>query len=209
LSDQLVVLTLALVSFEGAVWLGGNGFVASFVAGLVFGAVTRHQVAAATDYTESTGLFMSYGVWAMFGAVLLGPMLQNGGDLRAIGYAVASLTVIRMLPVALALLGSGIAARGTVFIGWFGPRGLASVVFLILAADDLHLTREDVGGLAVQTVIWTIALSVLLHGVSAGPMSAWFARTEASSERRAVPGTRSTGAPPHRRRLGLVHHEPG
>ena len=207
LSEQLVVLTLALVSFEGAVWMGGNGFVSSFVAGLAFGAVTRHEVAAATDYTESTGLFMSYGVWAVFGAVLLGPMLQKDADVRAIGYAVASLTVIRMLPVALALLGSGIGGRGTVFIGWFGPRGLASVVFLILAADDLHLAREDVGGLAVQTVIWTIALSVLLHGVSAGPMSAWFARAEASPERRADRHPVSTDAPPARRRLGLVHHD--
>jgi sodium/hydrogen antiporter len=207
LSDQLVVLTLALVSFGGAVWTGGNGFVSSFVAGLAFGAVTRHEVAAATDYTESTGLFMSYGVWAMFGAVLLGPMLQHGGDLQAIGYAVASLTVIRMLPVALAIRGSGIGRPGTVFIGWFGPRGLASVVFLILAADDLHLTREDVGGLAVQTVIWTIALSVLLHGVSAGPMSAWFARAEATPERRAGRHAVSTDTPPARRRLGLVHHD--
>ena len=141
-------------------------------------------MAVATDYTESTGLFLSYGVWALFGAVLLGPMLRDGADARALGYAVASLTVVRMLPVALALLGSGIGGRGTVFIGWFGPRGLASVVFLILAADDLHLTREHVGNLAVQTVLWTIALSVLLHGVSAGPMSAWFARAEASSPRR-------------------------
>ena len=207
LSEQLVVLTLALVSFEGAVRMGGNGFVSSFVAGLAFGAVTRHEVAAATDYSESTGLFMSYAVWAVFGAVLLGPMLQKDADWRAIGYAVASLTVIRMLPVALALLGSGIGGRGTVFIGWFGPRGLASVVFLILAADDLHLTRQDVGGLAVQTVIWTIALSVLLHGVSAGPMSAWFARAEASPERRADRHPVSTDAPPARRRLGLVHHD--
>lgn len=207
LSDQLVVLTLALVSFEGAVRMGGNGFVSSFVAGLAFGAITRHEVAVATDYTESTGLFMSYGVWAVFGAVLLGPMLRNDGDLRAIGYAVASLTVIRMVPVALALLGSGLGRPGTVFIGWFGPRGLASVVFLILAADDLHLTREDVGGLAVQTVVATIALSVLLHGVSAGPMSAWFARAEASPQRRAGQHAVSTDAPPARRRLGLAHHD--
>ena len=207
LSDQLVVLALALVSFGGAVWMGGNGFVASFVAGLVFGATTRHEVAVATDYTESTGLFLSYGVWALFGAVLLGPMLRDGADARALGYAVVSLTVVRMLPVALALLGSGIGGRGTVFIGWFGPRGLASVVFLILAADDLHLTREHVGNLAVQTVLWTIALSVLLHGVSAGPMSAWFARAEASSPRRGAATVVATGAPPRRRRLGLVHHD--
>ena len=107
-----MVLTLALVSFGGAVWMGGNGFVSSFVAGLVFGAVTRHEVAAATDYTESTGLFMSYGVWAVFGAVLLGPMLQNDADRRAIGYAVASLD------------GDPHAARraGTAGLGHRGPR---------------------------------------------------------------------------------------
>jgi NhaP-type Na+/H+ or K+/H+ antiporter len=206
LSDQLLVLMFALVSFGGAVWLGGNGFVASFVAGLVFGWVSRHEIANATEYTESTGLFMSYGVWALFGAVLVGPMLEHGWDWRAIGYALASLTVIRMFPVAISLLGSDIGTAGMVFIGWFGPRGLASVVFLILAADDLHLTREHVGNIVVQTIVWTILLSVVLHGFSAGPLSRWFAGTEAQQRPRVGPTAVAVDAPPRRRRLGLVHH---
>jgi NhaP-type Na+/H+ or K+/H+ antiporter len=206
LSDQLLVLVLAVVSYGAAVWLGGNGFVASFGAGLAFGAVTRHEIAHAIEYAESTGLFMSYAVWTLFGAVLVGPMLDQDWDGRAIGYAVASLTVIRMLPVAVSLLGSGIGTAGTLFIGWFGPRGLASVVFLVLAADELQLTTQHVGNVVVQTVVWTILLSVVLHGVSARPLSRWFARTEAHAPSRVGTAAVSVDAEPRRRRLGLLHH---
>jgi sodium/hydrogen antiporter len=207
LSEQLVVLMMALTSYGAAVALDGNGFVAAFVAGLVFGGLSRHEIALPTEYSESTGLFMSYGVWALFGAVLVGPMLQHGWDLRAVAYGVASLTVIRMLPAALSLLGSGVGVAAAVFIGWFGPRGLASVVFLIIAADDLELTRENAGGTVVQTIIWTIGLSVILHGVTATPLSRWFARTEA--QRVEAVGTRAVShdAAPRRRRLGLVHRD--
>ncbi|WP_425956544.1 cation:proton antiporter [Xylanimonas sp. McL0601] len=214
LSDELAVLLLALVSYSGAVALGGNGFVSSFVAGLVFGAVTRHRVSRAVEYTETTGLFMSYAVWALFGAALAGPLLEDGWHASALAYALVSLTVIRMVPVAIALLGARTRVTTTLFIGWFGPRGLASVVFLILAAHELHIGAQGATGVLAETVVWTILLSVVLHGLTAAPLSAWFGRrsgTEHTTERgvAGADGQAAATAPVRRRRLGLSHRDDG
>jgi sodium/hydrogen antiporter len=203
LSDQLAVLALALLSFTGSVWLGGNGFVASFVAGLVFGGVSRQHMAAATEYTETTGLFMSYVVWALFGAALVGPLLLSGWHAHALIYAVLSLTVIRMVPVGLALLGTKVDRASMLFIGWFGPRGLASIVFLIIAGHGLELAKTDLESVGVETVVWTIALSVVLHGLTSGPLSARFGRRQPDE-----PVLQPDGDL-RRRRLGLANPSGG
>jgi len=210
LSEQLVVLVLALVSYVGAVELGGNGFVASFVAGLGFGALTRHQLAGATEYTENSGLFLSYAVWVLFGAVLVGPLLQGGWHGAALGYAVLSLTVVRMVPVALALIGTRLDWASVLFLGWFGPRGLASVVFFIIATDELHLGRDDATSVVAETVVWTILLSVVLHGLSAGPFSARFGRHTRLAEGAGSSGAtaQDTGESAGRRRLGITSLDP-
>ena len=207
-SDELVVLVMALLSFEGAVWLGGNGFVASFVAGLVFGAVTRQDLATPTEHTETTGLFLSYVVWALFGAALVGPLLQDGWHPAALVFAVLALTVVRMVPVGLCLAGTRLDRASVLYLGWFGPRGLASIVFLIIAAHELHL-GTDVSSVEVEAIVWTILLSVVLHGLSSGPLSARYGRFESEIE----PGrAQQTGpeiglepaAGSRRRRLGLT-----
>ncbi len=208
-SDDLVVLVMALLSFEGAVWLDGNGFVASFVAGLVFGAVTRQAMVTATEYTETTGLFLSYVVWALFGAALVGPLLQNGWHAAALVYAIAALTVVRMVPVALCLVGTKLDRASVLFLGWFGPRGLASIVFLIIAAHDLHFGAAETSRVEVEAVVWTILLSVLLHGLSSGPLSARYGRFESATKPgRAQETGPEIGLEPaggsRRRRLGLT-----
>ena len=171
-SEQFFVLTVALLSFLGTVALDGNGFVASFVTGLVFGTVSRRRLADQTEYTETTGLFLSYGVWVLFGAFLAGPLLQHGWHASSLVYAVLSLTVVRFVPVALALVGSGLDGATVLFVGWFGPRGLASIVFLLLAAHGLHVDIADVVGEgAFEAVVWTILLSVVLHGITASPLA--------------------------------------
>lgn len=180
-SEQLAVVTLALLSYVAAVEYDGNGFVAAFVAGLCFGAMSRHGVEEATEFTEITGMFMSFVVWALFGATLTGPLLTSSWHLAPILFALLALTAGRMLPVALALAGSGLQRSTTAFMGWFGPRGLASVVFLIIASEELHL--EELHEPVVETVVWTITLSVLLHGLTAGPWSRRYARAIS-----AVPG---------------------
>jgi sodium/hydrogen antiporter len=168
-SRELVVVTLALLSYAAALTIGGNGFVAAFLGGMFFGAATRRELHEPTEFAENLGLFASYLVWTLFGAYLAGPLLRNGPYGAAIAYAILSLTLIRMASVAIALAGLGLQWVSTLFVGWFGPRGLASVVFLLIAIEDVG--GKPVADLLVSAVGWTILLSVLLHGVSARPLA--------------------------------------
>ena len=172
---QFAVLALALTSYLGSVALGGNGFVAAFVAGITFGAVTRNRLAESADYTETTGTLLSLFVWTIFGAVFIVPAALLSFDWRAVGYAILSLTLIRMLPVALSLVGLHFRRDTVGLMGWFGPRGLASVIFGLLAFDSLTGAGKEAGLLAA-VVTWTILLSVVAHGLSAQPLAAWYAR---------------------------------
>jgi len=179
-SEQLVVLALAFIAYQGSVDVGGNGFVAAFVAGLLFGAVTRGVLHEPTEFSETVGVFMSFAVWGIFGAAFAGPALRSGWETAPIVFALLSLTVVRMGPVALCLAGAGLRRDTVAFIGWFGPRGLASVVFTLLAIDALR-----VEGLPAQTLAlaatWTILLSVVAHGLSAGPLANAYGRRLAAA----------------------------
>jgi len=169
-SEQLCVLALAALAYVGAVEIGGNGFVSAFVAGLVFGAVASRQEEA-IGFTEDASLFASFLVWVIFGASFVGPVLAGSVDVPAIVYAVLSLTVVRMVPVAIALIGTGFRGKTVAFMGWFGPRGLASVVFTLIAIEELG-GMTPVGLPLFQIATWTILLSVILHGLTARPLAA-------------------------------------
>jgi NhaP-type Na+/H+ or K+/H+ antiporter len=169
-SLSLLVMALAVISYAGGSSIGGNGFVASFLSGFAFALVSHDRLQAATEYSETTGVFLSYVVWTLFGALLVGPMLTAHWDWHAIAFAVAALTVARMVSVGLALLGSGLPGPQVALIGWFGPRGLASIVFLMHSLRELHLTASAVHDRAVEAVVWTIAISVLAHGLTSGPL---------------------------------------
>ena len=172
LSRQIAVLALALGGYFAAVGLGGNGFVGAFVAGLAFGAVTRHAEERAELFSEVAGILLSIAVWTVFGATFVGSLLRGSGDLRPVLYAILSLTVVRMIPVAIALIGSRLALPTVAFIGWFGPRGLASIVFGILAVDALG----EASSTLASTVAWTVLLSVVAHGVTAGVLAGRYGR---------------------------------
>jgi sodium/hydrogen antiporter len=172
---QFAVLALALTAYLGSGAFGGNGFVAAFVAGIAFGAVTRSRLAESADYTETTGTLLSLFVWTIFGAMFVVPAALLVFDWRAVGYALLSLTLIRILPVALSLLGLRFRRDTVGLMGWFGPRGLASVIFGLMAVDSLTEASQEAGLLA-SVVTWTILLSVLAHGLSAQPLAAWYAR---------------------------------
>ena len=164
----LAILALAVFSYSAADVAGVNGFVAAFVAGLAFGTADHHNDEDVLAFTQEAGTLLSLLVWFGFGAVMLVPGLE---DLtwRDVVFALLALTVLRMVPVALALAGSGLDGVTVAFIGWFGPRGLASVVFGLLAVDALEPAQSKV---VLAAVTLTVALSVLLHGVSASPLAA-------------------------------------
>jgi sodium/hydrogen antiporter len=169
-SEQIAILALALLAYEGSVTIGGNGFVAAFAAGILFRtATTGEHLAAAGTFTETLGLTASFLVWAIFGALFVGGALTHGLSVRPILYAVLSLTVIRMVPVAIALTRAHLRPATIAFIGWFGPRGLASVVFTLIALEELEHSRD--GQLLIEAATWTILLSVVLHGISAAPLA--------------------------------------
>jgi sodium/hydrogen antiporter len=168
MSEQLAVLALALLAYTGSVAMGGNGFVAAFLGGLLFGrAATKGSLEGLVEFSETVALFMSFFVWTLFGALFVGPVLAGQKSWAAIGYVVLSLTVVRMLPVTLSLFGLGMQWRTWLFMGWFGPRGLASVVFTLVALEDLESGSAQ-GNPLVQVATWTILLSVMAQGVTAG-----------------------------------------
>jgi NhaP-type Na+/H+ or K+/H+ antiporter len=175
ISEQLVVLALSLLAYVSAVAIGGNGFVAAFVGGLLFGASTSSRVHEPVEFTETVGLFASFFVWTVFGALLVGPVVTGDIEPVAILYAVISLTLIRMVPVAAALAGAGLRRDTVAFMGWFGPRGLASVVFTLIAVEELH-GAGPVADVIVELAAWTILLSVVAHGLSAGPLARVYGR---------------------------------
>jgi sodium/hydrogen antiporter len=200
-SEQLAIVSLALLAYAGAVAIGGNGFIAAFVGGLLFGATTRGEMHEPVEFAETIGLFASFFVWTMFGALFVGPVLTNSIQGAAIAYALLSLTVVRMVPVAVSLVGVGLRRDTLAFMGWFGPRGLASVVFTLVAVESLHQAGA-VSDALVEVATWTILISVVAHGVTAGPLARIYGRRVGSAGE--IPEL--TDAPePHvrRRHLGL------
>ena len=196
---RLATLAAAFSSFALAVAVGGNGFIAAFVAGIAFGAGADTKVVDiehAVELPELLGEVMALVVWFLFGAVLV-PVAVHSFSVAMLAYALLSLTLVRLVPVALALIGSGLD-RGTVlFVGWFGPRGLASVVFALLAVEELGET--PVVDLAVGAVALTVLLSVVLHGISAGPLVVRFVRFEAGADDHVQsPRSRRAGRMPDR-----------
>jgi NhaP-type Na+/H+ or K+/H+ antiporter len=187
----LGALGLALFAYSTAIETHGNGFVAAFIAGMAFGSVLRSDLEPMVAFAEETGGLMSLLVWLIFGAAMVVPGFEHATWPDYL-FALLALTVVRMVPVALALVGSGLDRVTVGFIGWFGPRGLASVVFGLIAYDSLDPTDAD-RVLSVVTV--TIALSVLAHGLSASPLAARYGAFSATladqeAEHRRTPAMR-------------------
>jgi sodium/hydrogen antiporter len=177
--------------------MGGSGFIAAFVGGAVFGGLRREVGGDISRFLEETGGLLGAVTFVFFGAVMLVPALD---DISAavVVYAVISLTVVRMIPVALGMLGSGARPLTVAFIGWFGPRGLASIVFAVILVTDAELVHES---LLVETIFVTVGLSVFLHGLSATPLARRYGSWFAAHPRDAVPNFESVNAPaqrPHR-----------
>jgi len=198
----LVVLGLALLAYGLALQWSGNGFVAAFVGGMSFGSLVPDGLDELVLFAERVGGLLALLVWLIFGAVLVVPGFE-AATWQDYVFAVLALTALRMVPVALALLGSGLDRATVALIGWFGPRGLASVVFGLIAYDTLdHQGGNHVLGLVVVTVTG----SVLAHGLTAGPLAArygGFAATlvDRRPERRSTPALRT--------RPSLAFHPPG
>jgi len=165
------ILALALLAYVGAELIGGNGFIAAFVGGATFGATLRHPCTFLFEFMETEGQLLMLVTFLLFGAALLPEALEHATPQMFL-YAAASLTVVRMAPVALSLLGTGVRVPTHLFLGWFGPRGLASILFALLILDETDIAH---GEELLSITVLTVALSVLAHGVSAAPLARVYA----------------------------------
>ncbi|NDJ62962.1 MAG: sodium:proton antiporter [Chloroflexi bacterium] len=163
--EGLGALSLALLGFAAAELVGGNGFVAAFFAGVVFGNVARNVCSMIYGFAESEGQLLTLITFLIFGAVLV-PEIFGHVDLPMIGFAVLSLTLIRMIPVALSLWGTGLMRDTVVFLGWFGPRGVASILYGLLVLEESDLPH---GETLLVAMIVTVLISVFAHGITAVP----------------------------------------
>lgn len=168
---QLLTLSVALSAYAAASGLGGSGFIAAFVGGMTFGHVSGEHGLRVAYVTEEAGNLLAAVTWIGFGALALGAALPHV-TWRVVVYALLSLTVVRMLPVAVALMKSGARFQTVAFIGWFGPRGLASVVFALLALER-GIPQSQ---MLLTTVVVTVSLSVVLHGLTSVPFVAAYHR---------------------------------
>jgi len=176
--EPVLPFAVALMAYFGAVAAGGNGFVSAFVAGVAFGTAARAQRSPEViEFAELSGTLLAFFVWFVFGAAFLRPAFE-GLTWQVVIYALVSLTVVRMVPVAIALIRSPLSGGDVLLVGWLGPRGLASIVLALIAIDELGPERG--GPLVGRVIAVTVAFSVVLHGLSAGPAASWYARNAAA-----------------------------
>jgi NhaP-type Na+/H+ or K+/H+ antiporter len=164
----------AALAYGLAVGLGGSGFIAAFVGGLAFGALRGPAAAELSSFVEESGELFGALTFLVFGMAVVVPFLRDLTWEIAL-YAVLSLTVVRMLPVALALIRLGAHPTTTALVGWFGPRGLASIVFAVILVEDAALPHSRTIEVAVAT---TVLLSVFAHGLSARPLVERYVRSQ-------------------------------
>ena len=187
---QVIPAAGAAFAYGIAVGLHGSGFIAAFVAGMTFRLALGRDPEQLNELSEQVGDVLNGVTFVLFGAILLGPALAELSWEVAL-YAVLSLTLVRMLPVAIAMLGSRARAPTIGFLGWFGPRGLASIVFAVIVVEESNLPHEH---LIVLAIYLTVGLSVFAHGLSAAPLATRYARWYERHPRDRAPAMESAPA---------------
>ncbi|MEU9131398.1 cation:proton antiporter [Kitasatospora sp. NPDC048540] len=172
---RLGILALPLMAYALAIVLDGNGFVAAFVAGLLFTPESRALPAPALHLLEDTGTLLSLALWFVFGKVVT-QAFAGDFDPRVVAYAALSLTVVRIVPVLICLVGSGLDRADRLLLAWLGPRGLASIVFGLLAFISLAPADPHAADLIGQVMTMTVLMSLVLHGLTYGPLAERYAR---------------------------------
>ncbi len=167
---QVLPVATAALAYGLAAPLGGSGFIAAFVAGFVFGAVHRSD-GEVTYLLDELGGLANAATFIVFGAAFVGPALTGIAWTTGL-YGVLSLTVVRMLPVGVALVGMRARAVTVAFIGWFGPRGLASIVFTVVVLEEADLPHVST---ITTVVVFTVLLSIVAHGLTSRPLTARYA----------------------------------
>jgi NhaP-type Na+/H+ or K+/H+ antiporter len=171
--QQLALVALPLLCVMASGPIGASMFIAAFVAGLAVQVGFREAGTHSVEFTKEWGQLLAFVVFFLFGMLVARGWQEI--TLAAVLYAVLSLTVVRMLPVAIALIGTRLSRTTVLFMGWFGPRGLASIVLgLVYLEQQAHLPGES----AIRvSVAMTVLVSIFAHGLSAAPGIELYART--------------------------------
>ena len=170
--QRLASAALAMLAYAAAEEVHGNGFIAAYFAGLLLGVRSHAVRERLQEFGEAEGQQLALFIFLLFGLILVPAALPHW-DSRAWIYAVLSLTVIRMLPVALGLVGSGLDRPSVGFIGWFGPRGIASILYLIMVVGKLGTQKLKY---VLAVIVLTVLLSVFAHGLTAVPLAGAYGR---------------------------------
>jgi len=169
-AQALYFLSVAFLTYFAAELIGGNGFIAAFVGGLVFGNILRAPPTFIREFMEGEGQLLTLATFLIFGSVLA-PIGLEHANWKTVTLALLFLTVVRMLPIWLSLSGLKLSQYEKLFLGWFGPRGLASILFALLVLESFPIPGADELG---ACVVLTVLISIVLHGVSASPLSRLF-----------------------------------
>lgn len=165
--QRLAAIPLALLAFAFAEMVHGNGFIAAFFSGLLLGVRTPIVRERVQEFGEAMAQMLSLFIFMILGLVLV-PFAIEHWTWMSLLYATLSLTVIRMVPVAISMIGSGHDNFTVGFVGWFGPRGIASVLYLLIASIDLGVKGYEVG---FSIIVLTVLMSTFLHGITAVPFT--------------------------------------
>ena len=170
--EGIAILSVAGLAYVGAELIGGNGFIGAFVGGLIFGARLREKCDFLLEFMETEGQLLTLMTFLIFGAAMV-PEVTGAVSWTIVLYAILSLTVVRMVPIALSISGTGLSVSSNLFLGWFGPRGLASILFVLLILEKYPIAGAET---VYVTVVVSVLLSVVLHGVTAGPLARAYGR---------------------------------
>ncbi len=174
--SKIAAITLPLVAFGIAEMVHGNGFIAAFLLGATAGNVpVRVNRKPLSEHMEVEVELLMVLTYLIFGAVLLEPALRNL-ESSVIIYALLSLTVVRMLPVFISMIGAHVRLATTLFMGWFGPRGIASILYIYTVLDTEGIVNET---LIYTATMITVFLSIFAHGITAAPAAKWYGRSMA------------------------------
>jgi NhaP-type Na+/H+ or K+/H+ antiporter len=184
----------AALAYGLAAPIGGSGFIAAFVAGLVYGMRSPNRRDEDTELAEQIGELLNGATFILFGAVLLGPTI-DAISWRVAGYALLSLTVIRMVPVAISLVGTHAQRQTVGFLGWFGPRGLASIVFAVIIVEESRLPATPT---LLAVTFTTVGISVFAHGLTSQALTDRYARWYHAHPSHQRPQMESAPSPHHR-----------
>ncbi|MGW2207392.1 cation:proton antiporter domain-containing protein [Streptomyces sp. NPDC001774] len=170
---RLAVLSVPVAAYTLSSFLGGNGFVASFIAGLCIAPAMRHLPPHALKMADDMVTLLTLALWFLFGQII-NNVFRDGFHLSVVLYALLTATLVRIVPVMLTLAGTDLPLADRLFLGWMGPRGVTSVVFGLLAAIDLP--ADGGGDFISRVMVITVMISILLHGLSTEPLGRLYSR---------------------------------